>query len=41
MEEENQRLAAQLEDMRRKLLLLHLAVSSLQGLPLDYIAALK
>jgi hypothetical protein len=29
MEEENQRLAAQLEDMRRKLLLLYLAVSFL------------
>jgi hypothetical protein len=29
MEEENQRLAAQLEDMRRKLLFLNLAVSSL------------
>jgi hypothetical protein len=29
MEEENQQLAAQLEDMHRKLLLLHLAVSCL------------
>jgi hypothetical protein len=40
MEEENQQLAVQLEDMRRKLLLLHLAVSFLQVFPPVYTVAL-
>jgi hypothetical protein len=41
MEEENQQLAVQLEDMRRKLLLLHLVVSFLQVFPLDHTVALR
>jgi hypothetical protein len=40
MEEENQQLAVQLKDMRRKLLLLHLAVSFLQVFPPVYTVAL-
>jgi hypothetical protein len=39
MEEENQQLTVQLEDMRRKLLLLYFALSVLQVFPLVYTVA--